>query len=446
MVSQAHRRAVIWLLICFQAPMHGPMSCSKLLPQQVQPASRWLLTELAAQRYLCIVTASARHGDDGDVSHTVLVRDISERVAFEQQLQHQATHDELTGLPNRDHARTRLSMLLKSNAVDPRPISVLFVDLDQFKIVNDSRGHKVGDELLREVGRRLRSKISDDALCARFGGDEFIVVHDPSTSSLPLGDLAAVIHQTLAQPFTVFDQRANVSCSIGVASSDLSVDTDELISNADVAMYRSKSDGRGYTTFYGPQMRISIEERDALEHSLRSAIEQRSVDVHFQPIIELATGSIRSVETLARWNQPGKGPISPSEFIPVAEESGLIMPLGQLIFETVCQQQVRWRMAHPDNELRSSINVSARELAHSDWLPSIKRILRGDRRRGIWFYLRIDRDGAELEHQPRCNAVAGAAGSWRRDCPRRFRNGLLLAYLLARNAYRHSQNRPIVHG
>ena len=176
--------------------------------------------------------------------------------------------------------------------------------------------------------------------------------------------------------FTVFDQRANVSCSIGVASSDLSVDTDELISNADVAMYRSKSDGRGYTTFYGPQMRISIEERDALEHSLRSAIEQRSVDVHFQPIIELATGSIRSVETLARWNQPGKGPISPSEFIPVAEESGLIMPLGQLIFETVCQQQVRWRMAHPDNELRSSINVSARELAHSDWLPSIKRILR----------------------------------------------------------------------
>ena len=322
------------------------------------------------------VTASARHGDDGDVSHTVLVRDISERVAFEQQLQHQATHDELTGLLNRDHARTRLSMLLKSNAVDPRPISVLFVDLDQFKIVNDSRGHKVGDELLREVGRRLRSKISDDALCARFGGDEFIVVHDPSTSSLPLGDLAAVIHQTLAQPFTVFDQRANVSCSIGVASSDLSVDTDELISNADVAMYRSKSAGRGYTTFYGPQMRISIEERDALEHSLRSAIEQRSVDVHFQPIIELATGSIRSVETLARWNQPGKGPISPSEFIPVAEESGLIMPLGQLIFETVCQQQVRWRMAHPDNELRSSINVSARELAHSDWLPSIKRILR----------------------------------------------------------------------
>jgi len=304
-----------------------------------------------------------------------LVRDISERAAFEQQLHYQATHDALTGLPNRDHARNHLRLLLESNDADPRPISVLFVDLDPFKVVNDSRGHQVGDELLRDVGRRLRSAIDDGALCARFGGDEFIVVHDPSASSLRLGELAAAIHRTLAQPFTVFDQRVDVSCSIGIASSHLLVDTDELISNADVAMYRSKSQGRSYTTFYSPAMRIGLEEREALECSLRSAIEQRSVDVHFQPIIELATGSIRSVETLARWNLAGKGPVRPSEFILVAEETGLIVPLGRLIFEMVSRQQVRWQSAHPDSELRFSVNVSARELAHSDWLSGIKRIL-----------------------------------------------------------------------
>jgi diguanylate cyclase (GGDEF)-like protein/PAS domain S-box-containing protein len=291
--------------------------------------------------------------------------DITARKGFEQELAHRALHDPLTGLPNRTLFLDRLTHALVRLARRPGELTVLFVDLDRFKLVNDAMGHGVGDAVLLETAARLRAAVRSDDTVARFGGDEFTIVCEnagPEESC----SVAQRILDSLSEPFALQGREFRLSASVGIRSTDdVHASADALLRDADSALYVAKDHGRGrFEVFDGESSRGGADLL-ATEQALRRAISGRELRLHYQPEVALSDGRIVAVEALVRWEHPERGIVSPAEFIPLAEESGLIVALGEWVLHEACSQLATWRAAGTAGpQLRVAVNVSGRQLSH----------------------------------------------------------------------------------
>ena len=303
--------------------------------------------------------------------------DISERKAFETELRHQAFYDGLTGLPNRTRVLDLLEQALRRAHRQQQPVAVLFLDLDNFKVVNDSLGHKAGDLLLTNVARRLESCLRASDTAARLGGDEFILLVEGISGP---GDARAVadrLAEALRAPFLVEGREVFVTASIGIALSRTGEDPESLVRTADLAMYQAKSSGKAGYAVFEPQMHVRARRRLEIETDLRRAIDRGELRVCYQPIVRLESGAIEEVEALVRWQHPQRGLVPPSEFIPIAEETGLIVPLGRWVLDHVCRQVRDWQVAGGSAaHLMVSVNLSARQFHDPQLVQDVASILR----------------------------------------------------------------------
>jgi diguanylate cyclase (GGDEF)-like protein/PAS domain S-box-containing protein len=291
-------------------------------------------------------------------------RVVDERKALEDELIHRAFHDSLTGLANRGLLRGRVEGTIEGETPGECVKSVLFIDLDDFKTVNDGFGHDAGDRLLVEVSDRLVRCVRPGDLVARLGGDEFaVLVEDRSVAGDEPRSVAQEIIDALQEPFDVSGHRTRVSASIGISRSgaDAPLHADSMLMQADIAMYRAKANGKNQFVFYTDEMKDGVRHRLDMESWLRTALGRNQVRVHYQPIVALADRRVEAVEALVRWQHPTMGLLSPGDFLDVAEETGLIVPLGQLVLRDAYREVRRWRDEY-DEHLMVSVNLSAAQL------------------------------------------------------------------------------------
>ena len=305
------------------------------------------------------------------------VRDITERKALEQSLEYQAFHDFLTGLPNRALFMDRIQHALARADRRGEPLAVLFLDLDNFKLINDSLGHAVGDQLIAKIAHRLESCLRPEDTVARLAGDEFIVLLEASGRWEGATRVAERIIETLQPPFVLSGHEVSTTASIGIAVSTSAHNTpDELLRNADYAMYRAKEQGKANYEVFDPSMAPHALERLKLENELKRAIEREEFVVHYQPKIELSTGEIVGVEALVRWDHPERGLILPEEFISLAEETGLIIPIGNRVLEIACRQACVWQeQCSKAASLMMCVNLSARQVQYPRLTQEVIRII-----------------------------------------------------------------------
>ena len=312
---------------------------------------------------------------NGAARFTVVIRDISERARSEERVWRLTHFDELSGLPNRLLFRQLLEQALREANRGKKPIAVLFIDLDRFKLVNDTAGHDSGDEVLRQVTGRLQQCLRESDLISRFGGDEFAAlmrdIDDPGAARTA----AARVLTAVAQPYRLSGEDYHLSASIGISTypSD-STDATALLRNAELAMYRAKDQGKNNFQFHSPQMNARSTEHVALERSLRHAVERDEFLMHYQPQVEIATGRIIGAEALLRWNRPGTGIVAPDKFIPLAEETGLIVPIGRVVLTQACAEARRWQDAGARG-FRIAVNLSPRQFTKSELVADVQRIL-----------------------------------------------------------------------
>jgi diguanylate cyclase (GGDEF)-like protein/PAS domain S-box-containing protein len=301
-------------------------------------------------------------------------RDVSERKAFEDQLAHQAFHDPVTGLANRALFTDRVGHALRSTVRKGSLIAVMFIDLDDFKMVNDSLGHQAGDHVLIEVARRLERTVRPADTVARFGGDEFAVLLDGIESSDEAAIIADRLLVELEAPTDVEGRHVYPRGSIGICISDqdlLSQDTEELLRNADLAMYMAKRDSKGRYELFEPTMHDRVVERLELRSKLQVALAKEQLEVYYQPVVRIGDGRRYGVEALLRWNHPENGLVTPSQFISLAEETGLIESIGKWVIEQACAKGTELQVSQPE-PLRISVNLSVRQL-HSEQIVDIVR-------------------------------------------------------------------------
>jgi diguanylate cyclase (GGDEF)-like protein/PAS domain S-box-containing protein len=308
--------------------------------------------------------------------HDVTVRRKVESHLLEkhQKLDHLAHHDQLTGLPNRLYLQVHLPEAIeeakKSNAV----LAVLFLDLDRFKHVNDSRGHETGDKLLKTVAQRIRTTMRVEDVVVRMGGDEFVVILKGVKSSEQVSEAASRINHALSAPMVVDGRTLVTTVSIGVALYPHDgADMGELLRHSDTAMYQAKDRGRNNFQLFMPGMDKRLKERIAIESSLRTALSSRQLDVHYQPIVEIESQRVVALEALLRWKHPNHGYVRPERFVTVAEEAGLIVPIGDFVMQRAIEDTVRWRQAGA-SIVPVAINVSAVQLQRSNLAESISRL------------------------------------------------------------------------
>lgn len=301
--------------------------------------------------------------DEPSIAGLVLnTRDVSERKLLEEQLTHQAFHDPLTGLANRALFRDRVGHALSLARRQQRCVAVLFLDLDDFKKVNDSLGHAVGDDLLAAVARRLLTCVRQSDTVARLGGDEFAILVEDAGPETERQVVAERITAEMQRPFDVRGREIVMGASIGIAAAGDEDSADDLLRNADLAMYIAKSSGKGRHAVFEPRMHAGIVERLELENDLRRAVERRELVLVYQPIVEIERNHIIGAEALLRWHHPTRGILYPSEFIPVAEETGLIVPVGEWVLEEACRQGARWCENGQDWLHVLTVNISGRQL------------------------------------------------------------------------------------
>jgi diguanylate cyclase (GGDEF)-like protein/PAS domain S-box-containing protein len=325
--------------------------------------------------WLDVETLATNLIGDGAVEGIVLnTRDVSDRKALERRLLHQASHDALTGLPNRMLLRDRVDQALARRRRSRAPLAVIFLDLDDFKNVNDTLGHAEGDAVLQEVARRLDGCIRGCDTATRLGGDEFAVLVDDLADESQAITVAERILDALAEPLDVAGRTIEPTGSLGIAFAVDGRDTaDALLRDADAAMYLAKDSGKGAYAIYEPAMHAAAVARLELKVDLARAVAEGDITLVYQPVVDLRSGEIRAYESLARWTHPEHGPVSPAEFIPLAEETGLIVPLGRdLLFEACRQAAVFHEACVVGTPLRVSVNVSARQLASDRLIDDVR--------------------------------------------------------------------------
>ncbi len=312
---------------------------------------------------------------------------VVERIRAQEQIAHQATHDGLTGLGNRVLFRDRLELALARVQRRGSSAALLFLDLDRFKDVNDTLGHGAGDQLLRDVSDRLKATLratdtvarlgEQEFTLARFGGDEFVVLCEDLASEGDAVRVAERVQQALLGPFVLERNEYVVSASIGIVLADTTTpDAEALLRDADIAMYRAKERGPGRWEIFDERIRTEALERVEIERALRRALDAGELRLHYQPIVTLADNRLRSVEALVRWEHPERGLLAPGAFIPIAEESALILRIGAWTLREACEQAHRWRARFGDRApLPISVNVSARQLAQPELPEIIKQVL-----------------------------------------------------------------------
>ena len=302
-------------------------------------------------------------------------RDVTDRKVIQQRIQHLAYHDNLTGLPNRSLLQDRLAHSIARAERSNRKVAVLFIDLDNFKNINDTLGHDVGDELLRQVSRRLSECVRLEDTIARQGGDEFIVLLDSLEDSRGASVVAQKILNALRHSFTLSGTDQHVSGSVGIALyPEDGRDAQTLMKNADTAMFHGKGLGKNTYQYFTAQMNIAVKRRMTLESALRRAVNQKDFVLHYQPQINLESGEIIAVEALVRWKTEDSGTVMPGDFIPLAEETGLINEIGEWVLREGCRQAKEWQgMGLP--ERRMAINLSARQFSDRGFLDMVTRVL-----------------------------------------------------------------------
>jgi diguanylate cyclase (GGDEF)-like protein/PAS domain S-box-containing protein len=307
--------------------------------------------------------------------------DMTERKELEHELTHLALHDSLTGLPNRALLTDRLVHSLARSHRRHSQLGVLFLDVDRFKLVNDSLGHSSGDDLLRQAAARIQAVIRPDDTLARFGGDEFVVVCD-DLSQAEVEQIAGRILEQLIRPWLIGDQEITVTASLGIAIAGPDATPESLLRESDAAMHQAKERGRGRVEIFDEALRVKATNQLATASALALALERDEFTVYYQPIVDLFTGEMVSAEALLRWEHPDRGLVSPAEFIPLAEESGLIVPIGAWVLEQACNELVTWQRHHPTMTI--SVNLSVRQVLAPDIATVIQDI--------------VQRTGASPEH------------------------------------------------
>ena len=311
--------------------------------------------------------------EDGVVA---IVRDITERKQAEERIYHMAHHDDLTGLPNRSLIRDRLDQAILHAERKGCCVAVAFIDLDSFKLVNDGLGHNAGDELLKVVGARMQACVRRDDTLGRFGGDEFVIIlTDLADNALAITPLLEKIRQAVTEPVLLEGQEVQVSCSMGVVMYPRDgADPNTLMMNADAAMYRAKEMGNNNFQFYTREMNASVEEKLVLLEGLRNALDEQQFSLLYQPKVDLRSGLIFGVEALIRWHHPEHGTVSPLRFIGLAEESGLIVAIGEWVLQTACRQNMAWRRAGLA-PISMSVNVSPRQFEEKRLVERVAQTL-----------------------------------------------------------------------
>ena len=315
--------------------------------------------------------------DGSTFRFNAFVHDITERKTFERRLEHQALHDPLTSLPNRALLLDRLRHALARGRRDRSSIALLFVDLDRFKAVNDSLGHDAGDRVLIGVADRLPGVLRPGDTVARLGGDEFVVLCEDVRSKDDVTVIADRILASLSQPFALAGGEAYISCSIGIAlASADGRDAEELLGDADMAMYRAKERGKGVYDVFDETMRAQLVQRLSSERALRRALDGSALHVVYQPIVDLSTTQMVGVEALVRWDDPDRGPVSPLEFIPLAEETGLIGLVGHTVLREACRHLAKWQHRLPaDTSFTMAVNLSIRQLEQPRFVDDLAAVL-----------------------------------------------------------------------
>ena len=309
-----------------------------------------------------------------------VLADAIERHAADQALRYRVLHDSLTGLPNRLSFVDALEESLGQAAVSGSPVGILFLDLDHFKLINDSLGHHAGDALLRAVAPRLRSHLRPGDVVARFGGDEFGILTDRLADEGEALAIADRVAAAFTQPFSLDGVDHFVTASIGVAvsraSEERAVNAELLIRDADAAMYRAKEGGRARCVLFDAEMRAGAVRRLEVERELRDALEREELALFYQPVVNLRSGEITGLEALVRWRHPERGTLDPSEFVSIAEDSGLIEPIGRWVQERACRQAMEWHELRPDSRpFDVAVNLSARQVAHRDLPATVEEII-----------------------------------------------------------------------
>jgi diguanylate cyclase (GGDEF)-like protein len=305
----------------------------------------------------------------------IVFHDVSKARAMELEMSHSAQHDTLTNLPNRMLLKDRLSQAIAASQRNGARVAVLYLDLDGFKQVNDSLGHAIGDELLQSVAKRLLSCVRNSDTVSRQGGDEFVVLLSEIAHGCDAGVKASKILNALGEPHEIDQHSLRVTASIGVITCpDDGRDAETLITNADVAMYRAKEKGRNNYQFFEKNMNARALERQQVESSLRFALERNELQVYYQPKVDLHTGEIVGVEALVRWMHPDRGLIGPQQFISIAEDSGLILPIGRWVLRESCRQARAWQDAG-FRPIQMAVNVSSVEFRSEGFLGGVRTIL-----------------------------------------------------------------------
>lgn len=303
-------------------------------------------------------------------------RAVEEQVEHAKQVEYLAFHDGLTGLPNRSLFSKLLAQNISTAKRYNRKLAVLFLDLDRFKQINDTLGHDAGDDLLKEVANRLRSALRDSDTVARMGGDEFVAILPELEEENYSSAVARKILSAVAEPFTLAGQEYRVTVSIGISTFPQDGEDEQtLTKNADIAMYQAKQEGKNNFQFYSDKLNANSLERLALESGLRLALENNQFELHYQAKRDTRSGHVTGMEALLRWNHPELGQVAPLKFLPVAEESGLIIPIGRWVLHTACAQNVAWQ-AQGLPKLSISVNLTSRQFFDDNLLRDLKKILK----------------------------------------------------------------------
>ncbi|HEY5798699.1 MAG TPA: bifunctional diguanylate cyclase/phosphodiesterase [Burkholderiaceae bacterium] len=351
-----------------------------------QPKGRsvWLLDDVTARREAAEAVLRAR--DELEVrvhertaalagANLKLQAEIGERHQAEARIQHMAYHDSLTGLPNRSLLTDRLDRAILDSQRGLRRLAVMFLDLDRFKTINDSLGHVIGDHLLKEVAVRLSNAVRASDTVSRLGGDEFVILLTNLETADEAAPVAQKIIDALALPIDLEGRQLHITPSIGICVfPDDGRDAETLMRNADAAMYHAKASGRNNYQFFTERLNQIAKQHFELETSLRGALARDEFELHFQPIMDIATRTLRSMEVLLRWRRPGKGLVGPNDFIPIIEENGLIVPVGEWVMRRACEQNMEWRRQGYET-VPLAVNLSPRQFLHRGLVASVRNTL-----------------------------------------------------------------------